>query len=80
MRYNESMTKLLEEVISRVRKLPEAEQDMAAVEFMHYLEVARDPQLSDAQLAEVERRLANQNPKTLTLPELDKRLGLLGIC
>ena len=73
------MTKLLEEVISKVRELPEAEQDMAAVEFMRYLEVVRDAQLSDAQLAEVERRLANPNPKTLTLPELDERLGRLGI-
>jgi predicted transcriptional regulator len=32
------MTKLLEEVISKVRELPEAEQDMAAAELMRYLE------------------------------------------
>jgi hypothetical protein len=73
------MTKLLEEMISKVRELPEAEQDMAAAELGRYLEVVRDPQLSDAQLAELDRRLANPNPKTLSLPELDKRLSRLGI-
>jgi hypothetical protein len=73
------MTKLLEEMISKVRELPEAEQDLAAVELGRYLEVVRDPQLSDAQLAELDRRLANPNPKTLTLPELDKRLSRLGV-
>ena len=66
-------------MISKVRELPEAEQDMAAAELGRYLEVVRDPQLSDAQLAELDRRLATPNPKTVVLRKLDKRLSHLGI-
>ncbi len=73
------MTKLLEEAIAKVRELSEAEQDMAAVELMRYLESTRDPRLSDEQLAELNRRLADPNAKTLTLDELDARLRRLGV-
>ena len=47
---------------------------------MSYVENARqDVQLTDAQLAEVRRRRAEKNPKTLTLKQLDARLRRLGV-
>jgi hypothetical protein len=73
------MTKLLEEVIAQVRELPEDAQNMAAAEFKRYLEVSRNPQLSDAQLAEVRRRRAEQDPAILTLDQFDARLHRFGI-
>jgi hypothetical protein len=73
------MTKLLEEVIAQVRELSEDAQDMAAAELMRYLAVSRDPQLSDAQLAEVRRRRAEQNPASLSLDQFDTRLRRFGI-
>lgn len=73
------MTKLFEEAIAQVRDLPEEAQDMAARELMRYLAVARDPQLSDEQLAEVRRRRAERDPKTLTLSEFDARLRRFGV-
>ena len=51
------MTKLLEEAIAKVRELSEAEQDMAAVELMRYLESTRDPRLSDEILESVREKL-----------------------
>ena len=36
-------------------------------------------QLSDEQVAEVDRRLAKKNPKTLTMAELDDHLQRRGI-
>jgi hypothetical protein len=79
MLYFFHMTKLLERAIAQVRELSADAQDMAAAELMRYLGAARDPQLSDDQLAEVRRRRAERNPQTLTLDELDVRLRRFGV-
>ena len=73
------MTKLLETAIAQVRELPEDAQDMAAAELMRYLGAARDPQLTDDQLAEVRRRRAERNTNTFTLDEFDVRLRRFGV-
>jgi len=75
------MTQLLEQALERLRELPEAEQDLAAVELMSFVNHIDTPafQLSDDQLAEVDRRLAKKDPKTLTMAELDARLKRRGI-
>jgi hypothetical protein len=64
------MTTLLEKAIAKVREFLEDAQDVAAAEPMRYLGAARDPQLSDDQLAEVRRRRAEHNPHTLALARL----------
>jgi hypothetical protein len=75
------MTKLLEQALERLRELSEAEQDLAAVELMNFVKHidTAEIQLSDEQLAEVDRRLAKRDPKTLTIAELDARLKHRGI-
>jgi len=75
------MSQLLEQALERLRELPQAEQDLAGVELMNFVKHIDTPeiQLSDEQLAEVDRRLAKKNPKTLTMAELDARLKRRGI-
>ena len=75
------MTKLLDQALERLRELPQTDQDLAAAELMNFVNHIDAPQiqLSDEQLAEVERRLAKKNPKTLTLAELDAHLKRQGI-
>ena len=73
------MTKLLEEAITQVRKLPEDEQNRAAHLLLEFAATnAQGYHLSDEQLAEVRRRCAVKNPKAITLTELDQRLRHLG--
>lgn len=52
------MTKLLEQALREVEKLPEADQDAAAGALVDYLAHRRDVRLTDAQIAEIRRRLA----------------------
>ena len=65
----------------RLRELPQTEQDLAAVELMNFVNQIDAPQiqLSDEQVAEVERRLAKKNPRTLTMVELDAHLKRRGV-
>ena len=72
------MTKLLQQAIEQVEKLPESEQDAAAGALMDYLDQMRDGQLSDEQVAEVRRRLADPERKTVPLDEARKRLRRRG--
>ena len=71
------MTKLLQRAIEQVEKLPEGEQDAAAGALMDYLDHMRDLQLTDAQAAEVRRRIAAPGP-TVPLAEVADRLRRRG--
>ena len=51
------MTKLLEQALREVERLPEAEQDAAAGALLDYVKHIHDISLTDAQVAEVRRRL-----------------------
>ena len=75
------MSQLLDQAVERLRELPQTDQDLAAVELMNFVNQFDMPQiqLSDQQLAELDRRLAEKNPKTLTMAELDARLKRRGI-
>jgi hypothetical protein len=75
------MSTLLEQAIERLRELPQTEQDLAAADLMRFVSVidASPIQLSDEQVAEVERRRAVKNPRTLTAAQLDARLNRYGI-
>jgi hypothetical protein len=79
--YSPHMSQLLDQVVERLRELPQTNQDLAAVELMNFVKQFDMPQiqLSDQQLAELDRRLAEKNPKTLTMAELDARLKRRGI-
>jgi DNA-binding transcriptional MerR regulator len=67
-------------VLDRVMTWPDERQEDAAKVLM--LMEAQDEstyQLTDEQVAEVERRIAESNPELLTLEEFNERLrGLLG--
>jgi hypothetical protein len=75
------MTQLLDQALERLRELPQADQDRAAVELISFVNHIDAPQiqLSDEQVAEVERRLAKKNPRTLTMTELDAHLKHRGV-
>ena len=75
------MIQLLDQALERLRELPQTDQDRAAVELISFVNHIDTPQiqLSDEQLAEVERRLAKKNPTTLTMAELDAHLKRRGI-
>ena len=64
------MTQLLDQALERLRELPQTDQDRAAAElmnFVNHIDTAQI-QLSDEQVAEVERRLAKRNPRTEVVP------------
>lgn len=71
------MTKLLRDAINEVEKLPDGEQDAAAIAMLDYLAHRRDLRVSDEQLAEIRRRRADPNAKRLTLEELNERMSRL---
>ena len=75
------MTQLLDKALERLRELPQTDQDRAAVELISFVNHIDAPQiqLSDEQVAEVERRLAKKNPRTLTMDELDAHLENRGV-
>ena len=75
------MTQLLDKALARLRELPQTDQDRAAVELISFVNHIDAPQiqLSDEQVAEVERRLAKKNPRTLTMTELDAHLKHRGV-
>jgi len=54
------MTKLLEQALREIERLPEGEQNAAAGALLDYLKHMRDVQLTDAQVEEVRRRRSNQ--------------------
>ena len=75
------MTQLLDQALERLRELSQTDRDRAAAELMSFVNQIDAPQmqLTDEQLAEVERRIAKRTPKTLTMAELDVRLKRRGI-
>ena len=74
------MTQFLKRALVRLQELPAVDQDRAAADLMQFVDQHDMPQiqLSDEQLAEVNRRLAEKNPKTLTMVQLKARLKRQG--
>jgi hypothetical protein len=73
------MTHLLEEAVRVLRELPDDRQEAAARAIINYGADDDDVQLSDEQVAEIERRITNPNRKFISLAELDKRIRHLGV-
>jgi len=78
MCYNFAMTKLLEEALREIEKLPDAEQDAAAGALLDYVKHMRDVKLTDAQVAEVRRRRLDPNRKLLSHDEARARVQRFG--
>lgn len=74
------MSNKLKELIERIEAWPSEQQEDAA-ELLQLIEAHdRSPyRLTSEQMAEVRRRLAQENRRTLTLAQLDDRLRLLGV-
>ena len=73
------MATLLDQVVERLRELPQTQQDLAAVEMQSFVKLidVTPLQLSDEQVAEVDRRRAITNPKTITMAQLDEHISRL---
>ena len=59
--------------------MPEDRQETAARAIINYGSEDDDLQLTDEQVAEIERRMANPNRKFIFLQELDKRIRHIGV-
>jgi hypothetical protein len=72
------MTKLLQDAIEMLKDLPEDRQDTVARAIINYSAEDDDAlELTDDQVAEMERRIASPHRNFITLHELDKRLRRL---
>jgi hypothetical protein len=72
------MTKLLEEALRQVERLPADDQNAVAGALLDYVKHMRDVRLTDEQVEEVRRRIADPNRKLLTLAEARARIERLG--
>jgi hypothetical protein len=72
------MTKLLEEALRQVEQLPPGYQDAAAGALLDYVKHMHETCLTDAQVEEVRRRIANPNRTLLSREEAWARIDKLG--
>ena len=72
------MTKMLRDAISQVEKLPDGEQDAAAGALLDYLAHRQSLRVSDEDLAEIRRRLADPDRKLVSHDEARARIKRLG--
>ena len=72
------MTKMLRDAIAQVERLPEGEQDAAAVAMLDYLAHRQDLRVSDEDLAEIRRRRADPNRKLVSHEDARARIKRLG--
>jgi hypothetical protein len=71
------MTKLLQQALREVERLPAEDQDAAAGALFDYLAHRSDMRLSEAQLAEVRRRRANPMRSYVSHEEAGERIRRL---
>jgi hypothetical protein len=71
------MNKKVQEALAELEKLPENEQEVAAEAILDFAARGGRVEFSEDQANEVRRRLAEPNPKFLTLAEARARSGLL---
>jgi chromosome condensin MukBEF ATPase and DNA-binding subunit MukB len=68
------MNKRVQEALAELEKLPENEQEVVAEAILDFAARGGRVELSEDQANEVRRRLADPNPKFLTLAEARARL------
>ena len=71
------MTELLELALRQIEVLPEGEQNAAAGALLDYVKHRRQVALTDAQVDEVRRRIANPDRRFLSLEEVRERIAQL---
>jgi len=71
------MTKLLELALSQIEQLPDIDQDAAAGALLDYVKHRGDVHLTEAQVDEVRRRIANPDRNFLSLEEVRARIARL---
>jgi hypothetical protein len=76
--YNGVMTTLLEQALREIERLPEYDQDAAAGVLFDYLKHGGSTSLTDAQIAEVRRRMADPDRKFISHDEIRARLARRG--
>lgn len=69
------MSTKIEQAWTKLEKLPKADQDIAAEAILDYAAGNGMLRLSPDQVAEVERRLSDPDPRSLPLSEAQKRFG-----
>ena len=74
----QSMTKLLEQAIREIEQLPADEQDAAAGALLDYVKHMHEMRLTDAQVAEVQRRIADPDRRLVSHDEARARIDRLG--
>jgi hypothetical protein len=72
------MNKLLEEALRQVEQLPADDQNAAAGALLDYVRHMHDIRLTDAQVEEVRRRVANPDRKLLSRADAWARIEKLG--
>ncbi len=72
------MTKLFEDAVRQVESLPESEQDAAAGALLDYVKHMHDMRLTDEQVAEVRRRMADPDRKLVSQAEARERVAQFG--
>jgi putative addiction module component (TIGR02574 family) len=70
------MSKLFDDTIADVKKLSDDEQEAAALALMDYLEQRNEHQITDEQLAEIDRRIANPDRAFVSYEDAWRLLGL----
>ena len=68
------MTKLLKKAFEQAQRLPEDQQDAAGAALLDYLDHMHSVRLTDEQVAEVRRRLADAGQAGLSFAEVRSRL------
>jgi hypothetical protein len=68
------MTQLLEETLRQVAQLPADDQDAAAGALLDYVKHMRDTQMTEAQVAEIERRISDPDHVMLSRSEARDRI------
>ena len=69
----------LEQAWEELKKLSQGEQETAAAAILDFAARDRDVELTDEQVVEVERRLADPNPTYLTLSQVREHFNKLGV-
>jgi len=72
------MTKLLEQALRQIELLPDSEQDAAAGVLLDYVKHMHDMRLTDAQVAEVRRRVADPDRRLVSHADARERIARLG--
>ncbi|HEY4988083.1 MAG TPA: hypothetical protein VII39_15820 [Bradyrhizobium sp.] len=72
------MTKLLEQALRQIEQLSDSEQDAAAGALLDYVKHMHDMRLTDVQVAEVRRRVADPDRRLVSHAEARERIARLG--